>query len=200
MRPMRWIAVAIMLDLALAAGLIALAGSPDHPDRIAAAPTADAAAIFWTEGSELELRKAAALALIERGAVGSLVCVGGARPARHFYGCRVLADELASSGIDRSRIIADAASNDSRSNLESLKSLATSNGLNTVVLISDPMHLLRISSEMKEMSFPFQTQFYSSGYGGYWNAFRRAHWEFAAWSVRLMPRNWVISLIGWTRW
>lgn len=200
----RWllavVGAVLLVDLASMLALIMLAGPADTPEAIARLPRADAVAVFFTsEQPDLGLRLQAARDILDAEKAREVVCLGGARPWRHYYGCKDIVDGFAKSGIDRDRLVADRSSNDSVSNVEALDRIARLKGYRSVILVSDSLHLLRLSPDIRRMTVNLAISSYASGLGGYLNILRRAQWEVAAWLSRALPRELNLALVRMTR-
>lgn len=194
------VSAVLLVDFASMVALIVLAGPADTPDAIAPLPPSDAVAIFYTsEQPDLRLRLEAARNILEAGKAHDIVCLGGARPWRHYYGCEDIAAGLAKSGIARDRLVADRSSNDSVSNVEALDRIARKKEYRSVILVSDSLHLLRLSPDVRRMRANLAISRFASGLGGYFNILRRAQWEVPAWLSRLLPRELNLALIRVTR-
>lgn len=94
------------------------------------------------------LRAVTAAQLLEAGQADFLVAVGGWRPGRDSYvGSRVMRDEALSRNIRPERVMHDAGSNDSVSNLAGARAIIDERigQPAAIVLVSDRYHLLRLS-------------------------------------------------------
>lgn len=94
------------------------------------------------DGSLARVEHAAALA--RTGLVEHLVCVGGSRPQRPEPGAVLMAAALARRGVPPARIRHDTASFDTRTNWQSALALMPARTAEQALLISSPLHLLRI--------------------------------------------------------
>ena len=85
-----------------------------------------------------------AAALARNGLAERLVCVGGSRPQRPESGAALMAAALARRGVPPARIRHDTASFDTRTNWQSALALMPAGAAEQALLISSPLHLLRI--------------------------------------------------------
>mgnify|MGYP001396114456 CR=1 FL=1 len=191
---------ALLVDIAAMVALMVLAVLAYQPHVIARLPRADAVAIFYTsEQPDLGLRLQAARDILQAEKARDVVCLGGARPRRRYYGCEDIINGLARSGIARDRLVADRSSNDSASNVEALDRIAREREYRSIILVSDSLHLLRLSPDVRRMTTTLAISSYASGLGGHLNILRRAQWEVAAWLLRPLPREVRHVLIRMTR-
>lgn len=79
-----------------------------------------------------------------------ILLVGGARPARDYYGSQWMAELLQQSGIAADDLVIDRTSFDTRTNLTALKRIVQELDIKTLLLVSDRLHLRRIVPLMKD--------------------------------------------------
>ncbi len=106
------------------------------------------AVVFFDATVETTLPRALhALDLVRRGAVDRVLLVGGARPARGFFGSTVLRARLAGTeGFEGADWIADAESFDTPTNLQAAAALLKARPTaGPVLFVSDDYHLWRIA-------------------------------------------------------
>jgi uncharacterized SAM-binding protein YcdF (DUF218 family) len=136
--------------------------------------------------------------LYQRGSVAHILCVGGARPQQGLFGSVISKEWLVSHGVPASRVYADTASFDTRSNLAiAARELAVRPG-QTVVLVATPAHLYRILQWMPMTNVPVACA--PAPYGGFfpwWDAVN--HELLALTARRLLSERAYAALIGIVR-
>jgi len=84
------------------------------------------------------------LSLLETGRVKQVVAVGGNRERSERKGARLMVDYMLEQGTPPEKILVEASSKDSMSNLEQLGKVLAGQDISTLGLVSSPYHLLRI--------------------------------------------------------
>jgi uncharacterized SAM-binding protein YcdF (DUF218 family) len=113
------------------------------------ARSADAIAVFGAAEYDghpspvLRARLDHALVLYRRGLAPLVITLGGQGDAYHSEGS-VGRDYLIAQGVPESRIIAETESNNTEASAEQLSIIAKSNGIKSVIAVSDATHLFRI--------------------------------------------------------
>jgi hypothetical protein len=123
-----------------------VASCPLRTGEVAINRITSCAVVFYTSIPEdAHQRLAHALALRERGAFNRILIVGGYRDDRGYNGAAELAVRARLYISDAEAVAHDAGSYDTLSNLEAIRDLraaaAPGSGL---VLVSDPLHMVRI--------------------------------------------------------
>jgi hypothetical protein len=114
----------------------------------------------------------------------TVLCIGGARPARDFYGAQAMAKWLEDQGLEARRLHVDLQSYDTDSNLEAIVRWQHSNGL-AVTVVVDAIHAPRVRARIARnrldriavYAFPFATAVPAPTL---WSAWARVHHEAAA--------------------
>jgi uncharacterized SAM-binding protein YcdF (DUF218 family) len=139
-----------------------------------------------------------AAALFQAGAVGRLVCVGGRRSGREQTGGALMAAALRRRGVPQALVRHDASSFDTVGNWRAAMALLPPAERSAPLLISSPLHLLRIRHITGDVGTAAPTASISAeirrrGLTGIWF---RVHREWAAWAaLALLPsdlhRRWI---------
>jgi len=109
-----------------------------------------------------------AFGLYSDGSIEYLLCAGGKRSQKGYYGARIMAEKLRALGVPRERIYREDESNDTVSNLENALAVANSHGWETVLIISSPLHVWRIKRIISSNgSASRATERIAIGYRGY---------------------------------
>lgn len=90
----------------------------------------------------------------ENETIQNIVIVGGCRPKIAYFGAQDWAEEVKAMGIMPTHVHYGSGSNDTDSNLARIEELAIKNNWNRIAIISDPLHLMRVSKILKENSAP----------------------------------------------
>jgi len=162
----------------------------------------DAAVVFFgaLDGDRLDAdtrhRVEAAAALYRRGRVREVIAVGGARPGRAPVGARVMARELVALGVPAGVVSHDSGSFDSLSNWEQAQRIADARGLDSLVLVSAPTHLMRLAAVVAGTSRVVAFHPGPLGPGGARAAWGVAHREtLALAALSVLPRGWYVSIL-----
>ncbi len=75
--------------------------------------------------------------------------VGGARPLRSTFGSEQMKTMLENAGIAGGRLFTEKASYDSVGNVKAMFELAAARGLQDLVMVSDPLHLIRLARQSR---------------------------------------------------
>lgn len=196
--------VAADILLSLMFWLAAAASVRDgSPASACAAASADRAAIvvFYSDDPVLRQERLGSAAELARACpAASVLLVGGARPHRGYFGAVEMGRELASMGLEPSRLRTGRSSYDTETNLLEMKSLAAAEGANRLALVSDALHLLRIRTVFGQPDPGTELLFFpASGDARLTRIVSRANYEAAAWLFMLAPvplREYVFGLIG----
>ena len=145
--------LALLVGLDLVGVTLLAAGAYRTVRQYKPAGPVDAAIVFF--GGEPDLKLLAvdvdkldhAVRLLAEGKVRNVLCVGGSRPYTTRVGARMMRSNLLRRGLPPDRILADSTSFDSRSNWHSARTIAAERGWGSVVLLSRPLHLMRLLSE-----------------------------------------------------
>ena len=129
-------------------------------ERLVAAPRpADAAAIFFAheEGIANQPIIEQASAIYRAGLVQRIVCLGGSRPARDYYGSEVMKTHLVARGVPANAVLTERISFDTETNWEQLRSITEHEGIDSVLILGDPIHGMRILSYARKHPLPAAT-------------------------------------------
>ncbi|AZY47764.1 YdcF family protein [Bordetella avium] len=191
--------ITLALLSVLAAGV--LLGWSDREDaghRLGPLDQASAAIVFYTPDEAVRatyVRRAHDL--YRAGQVGMIVCVGGARPGRNYFGSAVMADELERSGVPAGALhCGDRVSDDSRSNIQAAWAVLNARDFQDAVLVADRLHGFRLRYLAHMLTGQSPRWAAAPDYLSWEQALLRAYWELLAWAVDVMPqplRRWAIS-------
>jgi uncharacterized SAM-binding protein YcdF (DUF218 family) len=139
-----------------------------------------------------------AAALFHAGKAGRLICVGGRRGGRDQPGAALMAAAIERRGVPAARVQHDAESFDTMGNWRSALALLPPAARTDPLLISSPLHLLRIRHITHGVGTPAPTasvaaEIQRRGALGIW---LRVHREWVAWTAQaLLPadlhRRWI---------
>jgi len=128
----------------------------------------DVAIVFWSGETEIScetLRRINyALKLYHKGLIKNIICVGGARPSKNFYGAEIMRQIFLASGIPENRLWSEQISNDTQSNWCEASKIIKQQKFKSVTLISSPLHLFRLKhilSQQNDLNFSLNPYPYS---------------------------------------
>ncbi|MFQ5685034.1 MAG: YdcF family protein [Candidatus Scalindua sp.] len=131
--------------------------------------------------------------LYERGVISNIICVGGARPMQSRAGAREMRDVLISFGLPGDIIFYDSVSYDSITNWKEAYKITASKGWKSVLLISSPLHLYRLSKIIisnKDLLLSVSTYSYDEIGKSKFFIWKSIHYEWIAWTaMTLMPKE-----------
>jgi len=165
-RPWRWLRVLIVLAIidTMASGLYVAWGQATLPPPVPLARHT-AGILFFDDfddhgglGEESRRRVAHALRLIRQGRVERLICVGGKRSRRQHTGSELMAAALIAGGVPAARVASDRDSFDTRTNWQSARTMLAELGVRDPLLISSPLHLMRIRRITDGIGTPAPTE------------------------------------------
>ena len=176
-----------------------------------AAHSVDAAVVFYASDPKsdrvagrdvVNLRHAADL--FRRRVVRHVVCVGGARSYTERVGARMMRQFLLQEGLTPDRVLADSTSFDTHTNWHNARRMANEQGWRSVALVSDPLHLYRITDIARGDDLSLSTSF-SPIYREFdarlllWS-WMRVHREIVARAASsLLPRDLHREIVRWLR-
>lgn len=146
MAPRALLALLVGLPLAAAAILpieVAIFGRRVDPGPADAAIVLGAAVLDTRPFPVFEERVRHAVALYRAGIVGRLVMTGGRDPGDRLSEAEAARDWAIAHGVPADAILIETRSQTTRANLENSRELLRANGLNRVLLVSDPLHMRR---------------------------------------------------------
>ena len=155
----------------------------EQPDNV----KADAGIVFFGDytskgnslGPDSKNRAKQAITLYNKGLINAIVCVGGYDISKWKGKTHLMKRFLVNQGIPAQRILHDSLSYNTNTNWEEACKIMKRNHFDTVIAISSPMHVFRISKLVRS-----DTVFYSAyshhpdGIGDYWQIFKDVHHEF----------------------
>jgi uncharacterized SAM-binding protein YcdF (DUF218 family) len=155
--------------------------------RPPALPSAAPLVVFYSSiPASRDARLAAAVEAYARHGERRVLVVGGARPSQQRFGAEDMARALIARGIPAQAIATERNSYDTVGNLQAALRLA--DGAETLVLVSERPHLLRIGwllarlgTGQRAVPYPVDTP------GGVVARWWQAHYECVAWLSLLMP-------------
>lgn len=142
---------------------------------------------------ERRSRLDAVFAMAEKLPDAHVLFVGGWRPdAKVKIGAKRMAADFAKLGISIDRISTDTDSNDTISNIESVKAHIKINPVCTLVLVSSPSHIVRMRFFVESLRQQADVLLLSNLHNTKrWAQFRALHYEMVAYIVSVLPRGWV---------
>jgi len=185
----RGLPLALAGSLAAALALVSWSDRQARQHRLPAGKQATAAIIFYIPDPQARgLYQELALALYRQGQVARIVCVGGARPERGYYGSVQAGRGLQARGVPPQHLLCgDRASDDSVSNLQAAKAALGAAAFPDAVLVTDRLHGLRLRWLARQRLGVAPQWLAAPDYRSSWNMLVRAYWELAAWAVELLP-------------
>jgi uncharacterized SAM-binding protein YcdF (DUF218 family) len=153
---------------------------------------ADAAVIFFGDyedkkfelGEESLRRAARTLELLTDSMAVNVICVGG-NALRSQYGWRNLLEEyFILHGVDRDHVFGDSVSFNTISNWREAKKIMDRQGFSTLVIVSSPLHVFRISRlvDREEVYYyPYRYQF--RDFEDYWDIVVAVHHEWVSFAL-----------------
>jgi uncharacterized SAM-binding protein YcdF (DUF218 family) len=164
-------------------------------------PTARVVGIVFYDDdkSSRDARVARAVERLRGAGLHELILVGGWRPARGYVGARAMAETALALGVPPNQLQHDTRSNDTRSNIESALAMLPDNTAG-IEMISDPLHLARISLLIGRSGFSGQIGYVPSAYSPplltrWW----RLNHELLGYIALLVPRPLIADLVDWLR-
>jgi uncharacterized SAM-binding protein YcdF (DUF218 family) len=88
--------------------------------------------------------------LFKKGAIKKILCVGGNIKSTNFFNSKIMKEYLINEGIPDSSIFYDSLSNSTLTNWSEAKKIINHFGWKSVLIISSPFHIYRISKMIKE--------------------------------------------------
>jgi uncharacterized SAM-binding protein YcdF (DUF218 family) len=139
--------LAIMVSVAaltgLICGLIVVQGSRDEPRQSGAAVVLGAAQWNGDPSPVLRARLDHALDLYRRGIVGKIILTGGVAAGDTLSEAAAGKQYLIERQLPPEVLLLDERSTTTWENVQNAAELARANGINSVLLVSDPFHMLR---------------------------------------------------------
>jgi len=166
----------------------------DQPDRF----RVDAAVIFFGDyedkkfelGEESLRRAARTLELLTDSMAANVICVGG-NAVRSQYGWRNLLEEyFIRHGVDSSRVFGDSASFNTISNWREAKKIMDRQGFSSLVVVSSPLHVFRISRlvDREQVYYsPYRNEF--KDLGDYWKIVVAVHHEWVSFTLSALFKD-----------
>lgn len=196
-RVSRVLLVVLVMDGILAAGFAGYAeyrygdGIPDSES----AP----AVLFWADddamGDATRRTLDHGLDLYRQGTASVLVSVGGHRPSKHFNGAEAMDAVLEQADVPTGRRFHDRGSNDTLTNLAAARSIALDNGWKRLLLVSDPLHVMRMDRVLGHRLDPLEAVPAAYAYRGaephvtLGELWLRVHREWLAYLGYLLPED-----------
>lgn len=191
----RCIGLACLLALASlvsVAGLIAWSAKQAQDHRLGGQDRPAAAVVFYIPDQAARsgyLQEAAQL--YQEGRVRIIVCVGGARPRRDYFGSQEMAAALRQLGVpDDSLRCGDRRSDDSVTNLRVARDQLKDTAFQNSVLVTDALHALRLRYLAGAYLDEVPRWQVSPPEGPWGEQILRGYWELAAWLLELAPQSW----------
>jgi uncharacterized SAM-binding protein YcdF (DUF218 family) len=190
---LRLIALAVALDLVVT--WFVWNAAHLHMQRPEELPAGAPMVVFFTpERRDLDDRVRTAAEVYGRHGRRLVICVGGSRPHRDFFGSEAMAAELEKLGVAAADLLTERQSFDTAGNASA--SLKLSSGSETLVLVTDVLHLFRIQRS-KNSLFPSTTIVSFPTPRSAWaaTAWWRVHYEIVAYGSELVPDAWRLALL-----
>lgn len=163
-----------------------------RPDKI---PPGVPVVVFYTpERLDLDDRVQTAAEVYARHDRRPVICVGGSRPSRNFFGAEEMAADLKKRGVVTADVLTERTSFDTVGNAAAARGLSANS--KTLILVTDALHLFRIE-RFKASLFPSTTliAYPTAGDVGPATAWWRVHYEMVAYGSELVPDAWRIALL-----
>jgi uncharacterized SAM-binding protein YcdF (DUF218 family) len=136
-------AISVAALVGLVCGLIVLQGQRDEARQAGAAVVLGAAQWNGDPSPVLQARLDHALDLYRRGIVGKIILTGGVAPGDTLSEAAAGKQYLIERRLPPEAILLDEQSTTTWENLQNAAMLARTNGINSVLLVSDSFHMLR---------------------------------------------------------
>jgi uncharacterized SAM-binding protein YcdF (DUF218 family) len=136
-------AVSVAALAGLVCGLIVIQGQRDEARQSGAAVVLGAAQWNGDPSPVLRARLNHALDLYRRGIVGKIILTGGVAPGDTLSEAAAGRQYLIERRLPPEALLLDERSTTTWENLENAATLARANGISSVLLVSDPFHMLR---------------------------------------------------------
>ena len=132
-----------------------------------------------------------AISLYEQGDIDWILCVGGSRPQINLYGAKLMKDYLVGKGFDGSKVLYDSLSYDTETNWEEAIKVIEHYQFKTVIAVSSPLHVYRISQIVNLENVVYASYNYPfSSFSDYWFVCYSIHYEWIAFVLRMaLPEN-----------
>lgn len=143
LRGLLLVGVSAALLVALVCGLIVVQGQRDDARDSGAAVVLGAAQWNGDPSPVLQARLDHALDLYHRGVVKRIILTGGVGPGDRFSEADVGKQYLLDRQLSPEVLLLDERSTTTWENMQNAADLARANGIDTVLLVSDPFHMLR---------------------------------------------------------
>lgn len=137
------ITISVAVLTGLICGLIVVQGSRDEPRQSGAAVVLGAAQWNGDPSPVLQARLDHALDLYRRGIVSKIILTGGVAPGDTFSEAAAGRQYLIGRQLPPEALLLDELSTTTWENMQNAAELARANGINSVLLVSDPFHMLR---------------------------------------------------------
>lgn len=189
---LRWLAALLVADLVVSAALWATSPLFFRQWDGACWPDTTLVVFFGGENSHTGSRVRTAAEALKACPELRAMLVGGARPERGFFGSEEMMRQLVEAGNVETRLVSERRSFDSPGNIEAMFSLADLWQPAELVLVSDPLHVLRLAHIAGEREAA--ARYRLTGLAAWpredplafwW----RPHYEAAAWVAQMMPRG-----------
>jgi uncharacterized SAM-binding protein YcdF (DUF218 family) len=194
-----------MADILVAGSLLAAAESVATPPA-SHTTKASAVVVLFGDGERFgsNTRRSLEHALATASENATFVCVGGARPARRYWGGCDMRAWLIDRGVRSDRIAVDFLSFDTASNLRQLDLMLRAHGIPYSVLVTDSLHALRIRT-LFAMALPdgvavLGYSLMDGSLASLVNGFARSQYEVFAWlSTAVLPETLRALAVEWLR-
>ncbi len=186
------LAVLALASVAGALGLIGWAQADGRGHALQAADRPSSAIVFYLPDDQVLARYLHEAAQLYRaGRIGQIVCVGGARPARDYFGAAQMARQLLAQGLPADALrCGDRRSDDSVSNLQAARSQLTPDDFEHAVMVTDALHAARLR-HLARVHLDRVPRWQQTPPAGPLPAqLLRAYWEMPAWLLELAPPSW----------
>lgn len=144
------------------------------------------------------------ISLLKNKKVEQLIVVGGNREASKRTGAQLMADYLLEQDVPAEKILIEANSKDTISNMEQLGKILAEHNIDTLALISSPYHLLRLQTmgiqckaDVKKISYNPANCFPPLSRNEVWFS---AHYNALAYVAHvILPESLYRKIVAWIR-
>lgn len=187
--------IAILLAVDLIATWLVWRAAHLHITRPQAVPAGVPLVVFFTpELRDLDERVQTAAEVYGHHGRRPVICVGGSRPHRNFFGSEIMAADLQKRGVAAGDLLTERHSFDTVGNAAA--SLRLAQDAKTMILVTDVLHLFRILRSRTSL-YPSTTivAYPTRSRAGAATAWWRVHYELAAYGSELVPDGWRNALL-----
>ncbi len=171
--------------------------------------TADAGVVFFGDydwsayelGKDTKQRLKHTIHLYQSERINRIICIGGARANRKFLGSKEMRNYLTENGIDAEKILYDSLSYDTKTNWYEASKIIDRNQFTSIVIISSPLHVYRISKIIDRNNTYFSAYTYHhQTISDYFSTYTDIHHEWSAFLLSaILPERIYLKMVYWQR-